>query len=127
MASLSLINTMTLPSVKQLNTNAILPKLDPLTFHQPGKWTYLIANSIQVKQATDHFIRLNKPEDDKVFEWVEKLVCGKQCSSIFVENLDVNDSRFAHIKFLCKMYKVILINLTTEENLPDNVVLGPWH
>lgn len=127
MASLSLINTMTLPSVKQLDTNASLPELDPLAFHQPDKWTYLIANSIQVKQATDHFIRLNKPEGDKVFEWVEKLVCGKQCSSIFVENLDVNDSRFAHIKFLCKMYKVILINLTTEENLPDNVVLGPWH
>lgn len=126
MASLSVINTMSF-SLGNTQTNQLcFPELNSLPLGQSDKWTYLIADNIQLNQDIEYTIKLKRPDNDTVFEWLEKIVCGGQCSTIFVEQLDLNDSRFRHIKFLCKMYKVILVNLTTQENLPDNVVFGPW-
>lgn len=125
MASVSLINS-NLVSDKRTDSSlqwAIVNK--PVTT-QSRKWTYLISNNIQFSHNIEHAMTLKKPDADQMFDWIEKLICGHQCKSIFVEQLDTHDSRFQHITFLCKVYKVALVSLSAKKSFSQNVVMGPW-
>ena len=92
-----------------------------------AKWMYLISDRVSFSGKFDKAIRLNKPAQDTLFNWLEKIVLAGQCSVLFVENLPVDDIRTAKIKSLCEQNFITLINLTLDSKLPDNLIIGPWH
>lgn len=92
-------------------------------------WNYLISNSVAFSKNVDHAIRIQKPEKEKMPEWISKLITGGQCSTLYVEDIDLDlqptDSEM--IRKLCKHYSVCLVNVRVDKsNREKNVALGPW-
>lgn len=91
-----------------------------------NKWTYLVANSIGFSDKLSQAIKLNRPNDETLYVWLEKIVMAGQCSVLFVECLNMDDLRSQRLKFLCEKMQVTLINLTLDTDKPSNLVEGPW-
>ena len=91
-----------------------------------NKWMYLVANAIGFSEKLTQAIKLNRPDDETLFIWLEKIVLGGQCSVLFVEGLNMDDLRSQRLKLLCEKMQVTLINLTVDTNIPNNLVEGPW-
>jgi hypothetical protein len=91
------------------------------------KWMYLIANQINFATRCDDAIRVKKPSNQHLFEWMERIVLAGQCAVLFVENLNLDDVRTQYMKSLCEHHHVTLVNLTVDCPAPKNVLLGPWH
>lgn len=91
-----------------------------------NKWTYLVANSISFSDKLSQAIKLNRPDDETLYIWLEKIVLGGQCSVLFVECLNMNDLRSQRLKFLCEKMQVTLVNLTLDNSIPSNLIEGPW-
>lgn len=91
-----------------------------------NKWMYLISNQIQFDSKIPYAIRLNKPDVDTLFVWLERIVTSNQCSLLFVEQLCLDDLRVQKLKLLCEAFGVTMINLTLDYSTPENVVIGPW-
>jgi hypothetical protein len=91
-----------------------------------NKWTFLVANHIRFSEKQANYIRLTKPKQHCLSLWLEKIVIGGQCSSLFVEHLSLDEISFKRLKQLCIDYKVTLINLMPNKDQKDNVVKGPW-
>lgn len=98
-----------------------------LNRQEQNKWTYLFASNIRFMTGLSHAIRIQKPNDDQLFAWLEKLVIADQCSMLFVEDFDLTDARSQNIKTLCETFGVTLVNLTIDNQVPDNLIIGPWH
>jgi hypothetical protein len=95
---------------------------------QGGKgWSYLLSSSVSFKKDVDHAIRIQKPEKEKMPEWISRLVTGGQCKTLYVEDLDLDlqptDSEM--IRKLCTLYSVSLINVRIESE-SAKVAIGPW-
>jgi len=90
------------------------------------KWTFLVANHIRFAEKQTHCIRLTKPKAHCLALWLEKIVTGGQCSSLFVEQLSLDEVSFKRLKQLCIDYKVALVNLMPNSLQKNNVVKGPW-
>lgn len=126
MTSLPLSNLLNIdnqPAIQQ----TVVSGVSSFALSCSAKWTYLIANNVKFNQPVDYAIAITRPSDDILFVWLEKLISSQQCSTIFVEHLNTADSRFKHIDFLCRMYKVALLSLQPHAKLPENVVIGPWN
>ncbi len=89
-------------------------------------WSYLLANSLAFKKGTHYGIRIQKPEQEKVPEWICKLITSGQCHTIYVEDLTLPDAEKVMIQQLCSKFAVSLVGLTVNDAKPDNVVHGPW-
>ena len=92
-------------------------------------WNYLLSNTVSCSKSVDHAIRLQKPEKEKMPEWISKLITGGQCKTLYVENIDLDlqptDSEM--IRKLCELYSVSLVNVRVNSiNDEQNVALGPW-
>ncbi len=90
------------------------------------KWTFLVANHIRFAEKQANCIRLTKPKQDCLSLWLEKIVTGDQCSSLFVEHLSLDEISFKRLKQLCIDYKVALVNLMPHNEQKGNVLQGPW-
>jgi DNA-directed RNA polymerase subunit F len=92
-------------------------------------WNYLLSNTVSFSKTVDHAIRIQKPEREKIPEWISKLITGGQCKTLYVENIDLDlqptDSEM--IRKLCELYSVSLVNVRVNSiNDVQNVALGPW-
>ena len=92
-------------------------------------WNYLLSNTVSFSKTVDHAIRIQKPEKEKMPEWISKLITGGQCKTLYVENIDLDlqptDSDM--IRKLCELYSVSLVNVRVNNNNNEkNVALGPW-
>ena len=92
-------------------------------------WNYLLSNTVSFSKSVDHAIRIQKPEKEKMPEWISKLITGGQCKTLYVENIDLDlqptDSDM--IRKLCELYSVSLVNVRVNNNNNEqNVALGPW-
>lgn len=92
-----------------------------------NKWMFLIAEQIGFASPCQMGVRLQKPTETKLYQWMEKIVVAGQCAVLFVENLQLDDLRVQRIKQLCERHQVTLVNLTLGNVVPKNVVVGPWH
>ena len=97
-----------------------------INVNHADKWTFLVANHIRFTEKHDYYIRLNKPKQSNLSVWLEKIVRGGQCSSLFVEHLSLDEISFKRLKQLCIDYKVALVNLMPQNEQQGNVVKGPW-
>jgi DNA-directed RNA polymerase subunit F len=84
---------------------------------------------VSFSKSVDHAIRIQKPEKEKMPEWISKLITGGQCKTLYVENIDLDlqptDSEM--IRKLCELYSVSLVNVRVNSiNDEQNVALGPW-
>ena len=92
-------------------------------------WNYLLSNTVSFSKNVNHAIRIQKPEKEKMPEWISKLITGGQCKTLYVENIDLDlqptDSDM--IRKLCELYSVSLVNVRVNNNNNEkNVALGPW-
>ena len=97
-----------------------------INVHHAHKWTFLVANHIRFTEKQANCIRLTKPKQQTLALWLEKIVTGGQCSSLFVEQLSLDEISFKRLKQLCIDYKVALVNLMPNIQHKGNVVKGPW-
>lgn len=93
---------------------------------QTKGWSYLLADSLAFNKDIDFAIRIQKPDEEKMPAWIEKIITSGQCSSIYVENLALNDTDKRHIKVLCVKHKVSLFSVCVAKNVNNSVVKGPW-
>ncbi|MFT4808515.1 MAG: hypothetical protein ACI9LX_001846 [Paraglaciecola sp.] len=91
-----------------------------------NKWTFLVANQIRFSEKQDYCMRITKPTQNQLSLWLEKIVIGGQCSSLFVEHLSLDEISFKRLNQLCIDFKVSLVNLIPINDQQDNVVKGPW-
>lgn len=89
-------------------------------------WSYLIAESVAFNKEVDFAIRIQKPDEEKVPQWITKLITGGQCSSIYVENLSLNAEEQATIERLCRQHKVGLFSLSVVQQGSPVIIQGPW-
>ena len=92
-------------------------------------WSYLLSNSVAFSKDVVNAIRIQKPEKEKVPEWISKLITGGQCKTLYVENIDLDlqptDSDM--IRKLCELYSVSLVNVKVDNTQQSkNVAIGPW-
>ena len=92
-------------------------------------WNYLLSSSVSFSKDVMNAIRIQKPEKEKVPEWISKLITGGQCKTLYVENIDLDlqptDSDM--IRKLCELYSVSLVNVRVDSNTQNrNVAVGPW-
>jgi len=92
-------------------------------------WKYLLADSVAFSKEVDHAIRIQKPEKEKIPQWISKLITGGQCKTLYVENIDLDlqptDSDI--IRKLCELYSVCLVNIKVDNTGSNrNVAVGPW-
>ncbi len=132
------MNTSSVSQLNALRTSVSNVVQLPLPFEgYPGEgkgtndkgWNYLLANSLSFSKEVSHAIRIQKPEKEKIPEWISKLITGGQCKTLYVENIDLDlqptDSDM--IKKLCALYSVSLINVRVHNsNSKKNVAFGPW-
>ncbi|MFT6989761.1 MAG: hypothetical protein ACJASL_001734 [Paraglaciecola sp.] len=97
-----------------------------INVNHANKWTFLVANQIRFAEKQDYCIRITKPKQNILSLWLERIVIGGQCSSLFVEHLSLDEISFKRLKQLCIDYKVALVNLMPHNEQKDNVVKGPW-
>ena len=98
--------------------------------HREKGWQYLLADSLAFQkehvQQHGHAIRIQKPEEKHLPDWIKKLIRSGQCEAIFVENLRLSEEEHLAIKTLCTQFSVSLVGLTINDANNDNVVHGPW-
>ena len=92
-------------------------------------WSYLLSDSVAFSKDVVNAIRIQKPEKEKVPEWISKLITGGQCKTLYVENIDLDlqptDSDM--IRKLCELYSVSLVNVKVDNtHHSKNVAVGPW-
>ncbi len=114
-----------LADIDSLNHDALSPAFSNMLRH--NKWTYLVANTISFSNKLPQAIKMNRPDDDTLYIWLDKIVLGGQCSVLFVESLNMDDLRAQRLKLLCENMQVTLVNLTLDRNMPHNLVEGPWN
>lgn len=100
----------------------------PGTGENQKGWSYLLADSVAFKKEVMHGIRIQKPDQEKIPTWIQKLIESGQCNTIYVENLCLNDEDKSRIQSLCQKYSVSVVNLTisVSQHEQQNVVIGPW-
>lgn len=91
-------------------------------------WSYLLAESVAFKKDVMHGIRIQKPDQEKIPGWIQRIIESGQCNTIYVENLSLNDDEKSRIRSLCQKYSVAVVNLTISatKHEQQNVVIGPW-
>ncbi len=90
------------------------------------KWTFLLANTIQFNKKGGYAIRLPKPDNATLCVWLERIISGGQCASLFVEQMGLDEVNFARIKQMATEHNVTLVNLLHQDDLQTNVIQGPW-
>ncbi|MFC3095567.1 deoxyguanosinetriphosphate triphosphohydrolase [Alteromonas sediminis] len=90
------------------------------------RWSYLIADSVAFNKDIDYGIRIQKPNEEKVPQWISKLITSGKCNSIYVENLHLKDSEHSKIEKLCHRHNVSLFSLSVVQPSETKVVKGPW-
>ena len=94
--------------------------------NQSNRWTFLVANQIRFTEKQAYCVHLTKPRQNRLSGWLEKIVTGGQCSSLFVEHLSLDEISFKRLKQLCIEFNVVLVNLMPNNDQKGNVVKGPW-
>ncbi|WP_255439060.1 deoxyguanosinetriphosphate triphosphohydrolase [Aestuariibacter sp. GS-14] len=93
-------------------------------------WSYLLSSSLAFNKSIDHAIRIQKPNEEMVPQWIRKLITSGQCSTIYVEDLSLPQHEQVLIKQLCDQYSVSLIGLSVNDKQAgakaSNVLQGPW-
>lgn len=97
---------------------------NPVTKSDKG-WSYLLADSLAFQRNVNHGIRIQKPDEEKVPVWIRRLITSGKCTTIYVENLALQDQDQEQISQLCAQYSVSLVSLKVDTNR-SNVIRGPW-
>jgi hypothetical protein len=132
------MNTSPIARLNALRTSVSNVVQLPLPFEgYPGEgkgnnskgWSYLLSKSVCFKKGVHNAIRIQKPEKEKVPEWISKLIMSGQCKTLYVEDIDLDlqptDSDM--IRQLCSLYSVSLINVSVKNSEHENnVAMGPW-
>ena len=115
------------------NTNVSIQTNNIINFNTPRRekgWQYLIADSLAFQkehvQQHGNTIRIQKPEEQQLPNWIKKLIRSGQCEAIFVENLILSEEEHLAIKTLCTEFSVSLVGLTVNDSDNNNIVQGPW-
>lgn len=105
-----------------------LPDIEqPLPAKKPTKaWRYLISESLAFNRDVENAIRIQKPQEAIVPQWISKLIVSGQCSAIYVEDLRLSQRDEREIKALCSVYRVEVVGVSANCEHPTNVVSGPW-
>jgi hypothetical protein len=91
------------------------------------KWTYLLANTIAFSDKQQQAIRVSKPHDSMLMQYLEKIITGGQCSTLFVEQMDLDEMSTLRVKQLCAIHHVGLVNLLVSDlGTKGKLVRGPW-
>ena len=102
---------------------------DQMFTNQKG-WSYLLADSLAFNKQVGYGIRIQKPSEEKMPEWIEKIVTSGQCKSIYVENLSLGENEKLYIEGLCNKHKVSLFSLSVVQDKNqkqiNKVVQGLW-
>ncbi len=80
--------------------------------HRRPSWSYLLSNSLAFNQDCRAGIRIKKPSDELLPNWIERLICSGQCHEIYVHDLNLEHEPGHHLKQLCKKYAVAIFNVT---------------
>lgn len=107
-----------------------------------AKWTYLVADKVTCSSHQQYMLRVQKPSDALLVEWLYKIIQGGQCDKLIVEDLSVPVQQLVQLQALCRNVGVTLVNLNTSElsqiagsdkanaraenGTFANVVKGPW-
>lgn len=89
-------------------------------------WSYLIAESVAFNKEVDFGIRIQKPRQEKVPQWISRIIKSGQCNSIYVENLQLEEAEKHVIENLCHQHDVSLFSLSVVQEKKRKVVHGPW-
>ena len=125
MASLHAFTNSSTP-LATMQVSADSGRKNDINVNHSNKWTFLVANHIRFVEKQDYCIKITKPKQTNLSLWLEKIVTGGQCSSLFVEQLSLDEISFKRLKQLCIDYKVALVNLMPNIDQKSNVVKGPW-
>ena len=90
------------------------------------KWTYLLADTLRFSDKQQSAIRLAKPSKPLLVKWLEKIISAGQCSTIFVEQMELDEMNTQRLKQLCLQHQVTLVNLQLNKSLQGKLVKGPW-
>ena len=90
------------------------------------KWTYLLANTLRFSDKQQSAIRLAKPSKPLLVKWLEKIISAGQCSTIFVEQMELDEMNTQRLKQLCLQHHVTLVSLQLNNNQQGTLVKGPW-
>lgn len=93
-------------------------------------WHYLIAEQVVFEKShiahEGRAIRIQKPEAERVPQWIKRLIQSGNCEAIYVENLELSESEKLAIRALCTKFSVSLVGLTINDAEQANVIQGPW-
>jgi len=105
-----------------------LPDIEqPLPPKKPVKaWRYLISDSLAFNRDVENGIRIQKPKEEKVPQWISKLITSGQCSAIYVEDLRLTQQDEREIRTLCSLYHVEVVGISANCEDQTNVISGPW-
>ena len=108
-------------SIQQQNRLGSLKQLNP-----QHKWTYLLADTLIFSDKQQQAIRLAKPHKALLLKWLEKIITAGQSSTIFVEQMELDEMNTLRLKQLCIQHNVTLVNLLLNNPQRGTLVKGPW-
>ncbi|MFT4939281.1 MAG: hypothetical protein ACI88A_002320 [Paraglaciecola sp.] len=108
-------------SIQQQNRLSSLKQLKP-----QHKWTYLLADTLIFSDKHQQAIRMAKPHRALLVKWLEKIISGGQCSTIFVEQMELDEMNTLRLKQLCLQHDVTLVNIVLNNPQQGTLVKGPW-
>lgn len=90
------------------------------------KWMYLLSDTIAFSDKQQRAIRLSKPDDSTLVQYLEKIITGGQCATLFVEQMQLDEMNTQRLKHLSTLHQVSLVNLVVNDVKPGELIRGPW-
>jgi len=91
-----------------------------------NQWMYLLSDTIAFSDKQQRAIRLAKPTDSILVQYLEKIITGGQCGSLFVEQMQLDEINMQRLKHLATLHQVSLVNLLVDDIKSGELVRGPW-
>jgi hypothetical protein len=91
-----------------------------------NKWMYLVSDTLAFSDKQQQAIRLSKPDDATLMQYLEKIICAGQCSTLFVEQMHLDQMSTQRLKYLSILHQVSLVNLQPTDIKSGEVLKGPW-
>jgi hypothetical protein len=108
-------------SIQQQNRLSSLKQANP-----QHKWTYLLADTLIFSDKQQNAIRIVKPHKALLAKWLEKIIIAGQSSTIFVEQMELDEMNTLRLKQLCIQHNVTLVNLLLSNPQQGTLIRGPW-
>ncbi|MFT5313487.1 MAG: hypothetical protein ACI8Z9_001980 [Paraglaciecola sp.] len=91
-----------------------------------NKWMYLVSDTIAFQNKQQRAFRLSKPDDATLVQYLEKIITGGQCATLFVEKMHLDEMNTQRLKQLATLHQVSIVNLVVSEIKSGELLKGPW-